>query len=63
MSFKCPADGMVVPMTAVPVNDKQPAGQLKAHREKEKNSPAGTNLVKHNTIGFRLDTKLIILNK
>ena len=45
MSLQDPADWMVVPVIAGPVDDECPAGQLEAEREEEKGSPAVTHLV------------------
>lgn len=49
MGLQGPADWMVVPVTAGPVDDEHPAGQLEAEREEEKRSPAVAYLVKHST--------------
>lgn len=48
MGLQGPADWMVVPVTAGPVDDEHPAGQLEAERDEEECSPAVTHLVKHN---------------
>lgn len=46
MGLQGPADRMVVPVMAGPVDDERPAGQLQAEREEEKRSPVVTHLMK-----------------
>lgn len=44
MGLERAADGMILPLTAGPVNDEDPADYLEAEREEEKSSPATTHL-------------------